>query len=40
MMNAVTPSPNIWHWPEIYERENRAQDSTGALWRELRQKCE
>ncbi|GAA4829191.1 class I SAM-dependent methyltransferase [Saccharopolyspora rosea] len=39
-MNAVTPSPNIWHWPEVYERENRAQDSTGALWRELRQRCD
>lgn len=32
----VIPSPNIWHWPEIYEAENRAQDSTGALWKALR----
>ena len=22
----VVPSPNIWHWPEIYELENRALD--------------
>ena len=22
----VIPSPNIWHWPEVYEAENRAQD--------------
>lgn len=26
------PSPNIWRWPHLYEVENRAQDSTGALW--------
>jgi SAM-dependent methyltransferase len=26
------PSPNIWHWPEVYEQENRAQDADGALW--------
>ena len=25
------PSPNIWHWPEVYEQENRAQDADGAL---------
>lgn len=37
---AVTPSPNIWHWPEIYEAENRAQDSTGAIWRALRRECD
>jgi SAM-dependent methyltransferase len=29
------PSPNIWHWPEIYEIENRAQDVDGAIWRML-----
>lgn len=28
----VVASPNIWHWPEVYERENAAQDATGALW--------
>jgi SAM-dependent methyltransferase len=32
----ATPSPNIWHWPKIYEVENRAQDATGAIWRALR----
>jgi len=30
------PSPNIWHWPEIYERENLAQDADGVLWAALR----
>jgi SAM-dependent methyltransferase len=34
----ATPSPNIWHWPELYEVENRAQDSTGAIWRALRER--
>ena len=34
------PSPNIWHWPDVYERENRAQDSTGALWRLVEQRCD
>ncbi|HET9143557.1 class I SAM-dependent methyltransferase [Actinophytocola sp.] len=29
------PSPNIWHWPEIYEVENRAQDVDGAIWAAL-----
>ncbi|MBD8505491.1 class I SAM-dependent methyltransferase [Hoyosella sp. G463] len=29
------PSPNIWHWPEIYEIENAAQDHAGALAAEL-----
>ena len=28
----VIESPNIWRWPEVYERENAAQDATGALW--------
>jgi SAM-dependent methyltransferase len=32
----AVPSPNIWHWPEIYEQENRAQDATGAIWAALR----
>lgn len=26
------PSPNIWHWPHLYEVENRAQDADGAIW--------
>jgi SAM-dependent methyltransferase len=34
---APIPSPNIWHWPEVYERENRAQDADGALWAALRE---
>ncbi|MFZ2173939.1 MAG: methyltransferase domain-containing protein [Rhodococcus sp. (in: high G+C Gram-positive bacteria)] len=29
------PSPNIWHWPELYEVENRAQDVDGAIFRHL-----
>jgi SAM-dependent methyltransferase len=29
------PSPNIWHWPEIYEVENRAQDVDGVIWQLL-----
>jgi SAM-dependent methyltransferase len=31
------PSPNIWRWPEVYERENAAQDVDGALWAVLRE---
>ena len=31
----AVPSPNIWHWPEIYETENRAQDVHGDIWRVL-----
>jgi SAM-dependent methyltransferase len=31
------PSPNVWHWPEIYEVENRAQDADGAIWAALRE---
>src|SRR5207245_2701101 len=34
--NVVVPSPNIWHWPEVYELENRAQDVGGAIWQALR----
>jgi SAM-dependent methyltransferase len=29
------PSPNIWHWPDVYERENAAQDADGTLWAAL-----
>lgn len=29
------PSPNIWHWPEVYEIENAAQDVHGAIWAAL-----
>lgn len=29
------PSPNLWHWPEVYEVENRAQDTDGAVWAAL-----
>lgn len=32
----IIPSPNIWHWPEIYEAENRAQDVDAAIPAELR----
>jgi SAM-dependent methyltransferase len=31
----AVPSPNIWHWPEVYEIENRAQDADGEIWRVL-----
>lgn len=31
------PSPNIWNWPEVYERENVAQDADGAVWAVLRE---
>jgi SAM-dependent methyltransferase len=31
----TVPSPNIWHWPEVYEIENRAQDADGEIWRVL-----
>jgi SAM-dependent methyltransferase len=37
---AVVPSPNIWHWPEIYEVENRAQDVDGAIWAALRERVD
>ncbi|MGH3569473.1 MAG: class I SAM-dependent methyltransferase [Pseudonocardia sp.] len=29
------PSPNIWIWPDVYERENAAQDVEGAIWAAL-----
>jgi SAM-dependent methyltransferase len=31
------PSPNIWNWPDVYERENAAQDAEGAIWAALRE---
>jgi SAM-dependent methyltransferase len=34
---SIVPSPNIWHWPDVYEQENRAQDVTGAIWAALRE---
>lgn len=36
----VLPSPNIWHWPAVYEMENRAQDRAGAVWAQLRYECD
>ena len=36
----ITPSPNIWHWPDVYEIENRAQDVTGRLWAAVRERCD
>jgi SAM-dependent methyltransferase len=36
----VLPSPNIWHWPEIYQVENRAQDVGGAIWWALSDECD
>lgn len=36
----VLPSPNIWHWPEVYEVENRAQDVDGAIWDAVREECD
>ncbi|MBS9372715.1 class I SAM-dependent methyltransferase [Rhodococcus sp. B50] len=35
--SGVIASPNIWHWPEVYEEENRAQDPRGAVYAALRQ---
>ncbi|WP_200937335.1 class I SAM-dependent methyltransferase [Rhodococcus sp. Leaf233] len=32
----VIPSPNIWHWPHLYEAENRAQDVDGAVFATIR----
>ncbi|RVW03831.1 class I SAM-dependent methyltransferase [Rhodococcus xishaensis] len=29
------PSPNIWHWPQLYEIENRAQDVDGVVFETL-----
>lgn len=36
----IVPSPNIWHWPEVYEVENRAQDVDGEIWRVLAEHCD
>lgn len=33
----VIASPNIWHWPAVYEEENRAQDTRGAVYAALRE---
>ena len=33
--HGILPSPNIWNWPDVYERENRAVDADGALWAAL-----
>ncbi|MFZ2528491.1 MAG: class I SAM-dependent methyltransferase [Rhodococcus sp. (in: high G+C Gram-positive bacteria)] len=30
-------SPNIWHWPAVYEEENRAQDTRSAVYTALRE---
>jgi SAM-dependent methyltransferase len=38
--NVVVPSPNIWHYPQTYEVENRAQDSGSAIWQALRERCD
>jgi SAM-dependent methyltransferase len=35
--DAAIPSPNIWNWPDVYERENHAQDAEGAVWAALRE---
>ena len=32
---AVIPSPNIWHWPDVYELENKVQDVDGAVFAAL-----
>ncbi len=37
---SLVPSPNIWRWPDLYEIENQAQDSTGAIWAALRERCD
>lgn len=31
------PSPNLWHWPEVYAQENAAQDVEGVIWAALRE---
>jgi SAM-dependent methyltransferase len=38
--SGVVPSPNIWHWPAVYELENRAQDVHGAIWSAVRAECD
>ncbi|MBW0088164.1 class I SAM-dependent methyltransferase [Pseudonocardia sp. KRD-184] len=39
MTGGTIPSPNLWNWPEVYERENRAQDVEGAIWDALREEA-
>ncbi|HEY1972045.1 MAG TPA: class I SAM-dependent methyltransferase [Pseudonocardia sp.] len=34
---SLIPSPNIWHWPDVYRRENQAQDPAGVIWDALRE---
>jgi SAM-dependent methyltransferase len=36
----VLASPNIWNWPEVYERENQAIDADGALWAALAERVD
>lgn len=36
----MLPSPNIWNWPDVYERENQAVDAEGALWAALAQRVD
>ncbi|CRK58609.1 FIG00996192: hypothetical protein [Alloactinosynnema sp. L-07] len=36
----IVPSPNIWHFPQVYEAENRGQDADGTLWRFLGGLCD
>lgn len=36
----VLASPNIWNWPEAYERENQAVDADGALWSALAERID
>lgn len=36
----ILPSPNIWHWPDVYEVENRAQDVDGEIWHVLAEVCD
>lgn len=38
--HGVVPSPNIWHWPAVYEEENRAQDVHGVVYTALREACD
>ncbi|WP_033295423.1 class I SAM-dependent methyltransferase [Amycolatopsis jejuensis] len=35
----VVPSPNIWYHQQVYDVENRAQDTDGEIWRVLREEC-
>jgi SAM-dependent methyltransferase len=38
--HGVLPSPNIWNWPDVYERENQAVDVQGALWAALAERVD